>query len=87
MLPDAGLDHLFWVDSRLWVNGLSHNVHVVFGHDGRSVVNWLAGSVKDPPEHILGNRSFHDLSGELASRVLCVDPRRSFEHLNNRLVP
>ena len=62
------------------------DVQEVLSEHGRTFVRRLSGAVEDPSEHVLGNGELHDVAGELAARVACVDASGALEDLHNSLV-
>ena len=85
-LPDSSLDHFLWINTRLGVDRLTHDIQIILWHNWWSIVNWLARTVKDSPQHVFADRRFHDLTGELNARMFGIDSRSTFENLNDGLV-
>ena len=61
------------------------NIQKIFGHDIRSLVDGLAGAIKNAPEHIFRYRSSKDVSGKLTGGLLGIDSGSPLKHLDNRL--
>ena len=51
-IPNTRLDHFFGVNSTLWIDRLSHDVHIILGHNWWPVVDWLSGSVENATQHV-----------------------------------
>lgn len=64
---DTGLDHLFRVDTRERVDGGPVDVEVVFGPDGRTLVDGLTRTVEDSSLHVLADSELHGVSAEADS--------------------
>jgi hypothetical protein len=82
---DARLDHLLGVVAARRVDGLTLNVQVVLGHDGRRAIDGLARAVEGAAEHLLRDGHLEHAASELAVRVAVVDAVRALEHLHDSL--
>merc|ERR1719343_1829535 len=82
---DPGLDHLLWVDARLWVQRGTINVQKFFcQHDG-TFINRLSRAIESTTHEVVGDGHFQRVASELNMAILVINVAGAFEHLNDGL--
>jgi hypothetical protein len=78
---DTSLDHLTWVDTRVWVDGLTLNIQEILSKNGGTLIDGLSGAVENTTSHILGNGKSHNVTSELDTGILGIDTKSTLENL------
>lgn len=79
---DTGLDHLLWIDSLIWINGLSLDIEELLGEYWRALIDWRSGTIEHSTKHFNTHGHAEDITREFTSSVQVINSCGAFENLD-----
>jgi hypothetical protein len=83
---DTGLDHLLWIDSLIWINGLSLDIEELLGEYWRALIDWRSGTIEHSTKHFNAHGHAEDITREFTSSVQVINSCGAFENLYDGLL-